>query len=456
VALKNIGKKILWSLLIVLVLIFTFLATAIAPIDFTPLAQLSEVQQTYQNINNVKFNSSEPKSIIKAGWSTTNITPKNPIQMAGYGPRGPYNFVHDSLYSRAIVFDNGINELVIITLDLLLFPGIIKDALQDSLSAKGFSPDEIFLNATHTHNGFGNWEKSLAGKVVFGQFNQQNVDYLIRQVLKSVTIARKNKSAVRIGFDKIDANELVANRLDQEKGIIDPFLRVISLKKENGVKAIITSFSGHPVNLDADIWEISRDYPGILVDELEKEDAIEFAMFCAGMVASHNIDINIPKGHERIQKVGKLLSEKIKNNLDSIDYNEFSNLGGLDMEINMPPSQMRITNGLHVRDWLFSTVLGPLRANIKVLEIGDLLLVGMPCDYSGELSINNGLDQIATDRGKHLFITSFNGNYVGYITEDGHYAACNHDEVKSMNWVGPYKGTYFTEIIKRTIWKATD
>jgi neutral ceramidase len=117
---------------------------------------------------------------------------------------------------------------------------------------------------------------------------------------------------------------------------------------------------------------------------------------------------------------------------------------------------MRITNRLHVRDWLFSTVLGPLRANIKILEIGDLLLVGMPCDYSGELSINNKLDKIATDRGKHLFITSFNGNYVGYITEDGHYASCNHDEVKSMNWVGPYKGTYFTEIIKRTIWKATD
>ena len=89
-----------------------------------------------------------------------------------------------------------------------------------------------------------------------------------------------------IGFEKIDANKLVINRLAGEKGAKDPFLRVISLKKENGQKAVIASFAGHAVNLDADIWEISRDYPGVLVDDLEKENDIDFAMFCAGMVGS--------------------------------------------------------------------------------------------------------------------------------------------------------------------------
>lgn len=448
------GKKIGWILLSILALIIMFLAAAIAPIDFTPLDQLSEVQQTYKNLENVNFSSSEGNSIINSGWASVNITPKTPIKMAGYGPRGPYTSVLDSLYSRAIVFDNGIKEVVIITLDLLLFPGIVKDAIQDSLSNEGFSSDEIFLNATHTHNGFGNWERSLAGKFIFGDFDRENVDYVIHQTLKSVKLARQGKTAVNIGFGKIDANELVANRLAGEKGKKDPFLRVISLKKEDGLKAVITSFSGHPVNLNADIWEISRDYPGILVDELENEATIDFAMFCAGMVGSHNIDIDIVKGHERIRKVGELLSEKVISNLELIEYHEFSNLGGLDVEIKMPSSQLRITNGLRIRDWLFSLLLEPLQANIKILEIGNVLLVGMPCDYSGELSINNHLDQFASKYGKQLFITSFNGNYVGYISEDGHYATCDHDEVKTMNWVGPYKGKYFTDIIKKTIGTA--
>ena len=434
-----------------MVLIIFFIVFAIAPVDFTPLDQQSAIKQTYQKLDKAEFHSSEGNGVMKAGWASINITPEIPINMAGYGPRGPYTSVLDSLYSRAIVFDNGAEEVVVITIDLLMFPGFVKDAVQDSLSNYGFLPNEIFLNATHTHNGFGNWEQSIAGKFIFGDFNERNVDFLIHRILESVKVAGQNKSPVKIGFEKIDANKLVVNRLAGDNGKKDPYLRVISLKKENGLKAIITSFSGHPVNLDADIWEISRDYPGILVEELQKDNTIDFAMFCAGMVGSHNIDIDLPKSHERIRKVGELLSEKIKSDLDSMDYFDYSTLGGLDVTIDMSPSQLRITSELRVRDWLFSALLKPLQANIKMLEIGDVLLIGMPCDYSGELSINNHLDQFASERGKKLFITSFNGNYVGYITEDGHYTTYDHDEVKSLNWVGPYKGEYFTEIIKKTI-----
>ena len=448
-------KKITWSVLIVFVLIILSIISAIAPVDFTPLHQQSAVKQTYQRMETVAIHSSEGSDVIKAGWASVNITPETPINMAGYGPRGPYTSVLDSLYTRTIVFDNGIEEVVIITIDLILFPGLIKDAIQDSLFNYGFSPNEIFLNATHTHNGFGNWEKSIAGKFIFGDFDKENMNFLIHRILEGVQIARKNRSPVKIGFEKIDAHELVANRLTKEKGTKDPYLRVISIKNKKGLKAVIASFSGHPVNLDADIWEISRDYPGVLVDDLEKENTVEFAMFCAGMVGSHSIDIDLPKGPERIRKIGQVLSSKIKNRLDSMEYMNYSTLVGLDVTIDMPPSQLRITPELRIRDWLFSALLKPLQANIKLLEIGDVLLIGMPCDYSGELSINNHLDQFASDYGKELFITSFNGNYIGYITEDSHYTTCNHDEVKTLNWVGPYKGEYFTSLIKLLIEAAS-
>ena len=445
------AKKILWSISIATVLIIFFIISAVAPVDFTPLDQQAPVIQTYQRLDKTEFHSSEGNGVMKAGWASINITPQIPINMAGYGPRGPYTSILDSLYARTIVFDNGIKEVVVITIDLLLFPRFVKEAVQDSLSNYGFLPSEIFLSATHTHNGFGNWEKSIGGKLLFGDFDEENVNNLIHQILEGVNIARENILPVKIGFEKIDAQELVANRLAGKSGTKDPWIRIISIKNEYGLKAVVASFSGHPVNLDADIWEISRDYPGILVDELEKENNIDFAMFCAGMVGSHNIDINLPKSHERIRKIGKLLGEKIINTLDSVDHYECLKLGGLDITIEMPPSQLKITNHLRIRNWLFNTLMKPLQANIKILEIGDVLLIGMPCDYSGELSINYQLDQFASVHGKKLFITSFNGNYVGYITEDAHYTSCDHDEVKTLNWVGPYKGEYFTEVIKKSI-----
>ncbi len=443
--------KILKGISIFMLIIVIIILTIIVPIDFTPLDQQPAVQNTYQTLDKTTYLPSKGNGILTAGWARTNITPQSPIHMAGYGPRGPYISVHDSLYARSVVFDNGEKEVVMIGIDLLLFPRIVKHAVQDSLSNYGFSPSEIFLNATHTHSGFGNWEKSTGGKFIFGDYDKENVAFLTQQILKSVKNAIHQKYPVKIGYEKINAGELVYNRLAKEKDTKDPFLRVISLKRENGQMAIITSFSGHPTNLDADIWEISRDYPGVLVDDLENENAIEFAMFCAGMMGSHSINIDMPKSPKRILNIGQQLSNKIKNRLDAMDYMETSTLGGLDISIDMPPSQMRLTSRLGIRDWLFSKLLGPLQANVKLLEIGDVLLIGMPCDFSGELSINNNLDQFAAERGKQLFITSFNGNYVGYITEDKHYTTSTHDEVITMNWVGPYKGAYFAEVIKKLI-----
>ncbi len=447
----KIFKKVLWFIVAILLLLLVFVISVIAPIDYTPLSEISQVAATYKKLNDESLNASQGEGQLLAGWSAVNITPKSPIKMAGYGPRGPYTSVLDSLYSRIIVFDNGNTEAVIITIDLLLFPRLLKQALQEQLSKLGFSENEIYLNATHTHSGFGNWEKSLAGKFIFGDFDQDNFDYLLELIINGVNDAKIHKSPIEVGFQKINANELVSNRLAGNEGTKDPYLRVISLQKGSGQKALMVSFSGHPVNLVADAWELSRDYPGILVDKLEQENNVDFAMFCAGMVGSHNIEINLPKGHKRIEKVGGLLSDKILNELDSMDYSSNSTLGTLDFKIDLPPSQLKLSNKYGLRDWFFSALMGPLEANIKILEIGPVMMIGMPCDYSGELSINNQLDKLGERYGKKLFITSFNGNYVGYITEDGHYTTCNHDEVKTLNWVGPYKGAYFTEIIKKVI-----
>ena len=48
--------------------------------------------------------------------------------------------------------------------------------------------------------------------------------------------------------------------------------------------------------------------------------------------------------------------------------------------------------------------------------------------------------------------TSFDGSYVGYITEDSHYDL-NRYETRVMNWYGPQNGQYFQEIINSILTK---
>lgn len=281
-----------------------------APIDYTPLSELPSVRQTYKQLDTMTYKASEGSSALKAGWARKNITPDSPINMAGYGLRGPYIDVSDSLFARTMVIENGLTHIAIISLDLLMFPPVIMQMLYDTLSAQGFTQNELYFTATHTHNGFGNWEKSMAGRLIFGNYLPDQATLLVNKIVASVLDAQQNTSNAAIAYRKIEAQEWVSNRINEEDGVVDPYLRVIEAKKTNGDRAMLVSFAAHAVNLDADIWQLDRDYPGVLVDELEMDPKVDFAMFCAGMVASHNLKSELPKGHKRIKEAGVQLAKK--------------------------------------------------------------------------------------------------------------------------------------------------
>ena len=122
----------------------------------------------------------------------------------------------------------------------------------------------------------------------------------------------------------------------------------------------------------------------------------------------------------------------------SMSYHEFP--------VSLREPHLRLNEYIRIRPWIFNFILGDVTADIKILQLGDLLMIGMPCDFSGELvsEINH--------RGHSIIITSFNGKYVGYITKDEIYNKKVH-EVEQMNWFGPYNGSYFTEIANELIKK---
>lgn len=63
-------------------------------------------------------------------------------------------------------------------------------------------------------------------------------------------------------------------------------------------------------------------------------------------------------------------------------------------------------------------------------------------------------DVLKTAQNQHLnlIVTSFDGSYVGYITEDSRYDL-NSYETRVMNWYGPQNGQYFQEIINSILTK---
>jgi len=101
-----------------------------------------------------------------------------------------------------------------------------------------------------------------------------------------------------------------------------------------------------------------------------------------------------------------------------------------------------------LRPYLFKWAFGNYPHYVSVMVLGETLLIGMPCDFSGELAVP--LYEKARALGYQLIITSFNGDYAGYVIKDEWYDLPKY-EARTMSWYGPYAGQYFTEIINRII-----
>ncbi|MBX2844034.1 MAG: neutral/alkaline non-lysosomal ceramidase N-terminal domain-containing protein [Flammeovirgaceae bacterium] len=446
-------RKIFKVFFIIIGIIIFLAICLIGKIDRTPLAEKEEYQEMMAVLDTVKLPISTNDTILKAGWGKVNITPEFPVKLAGYGPRGPHAAVHDSLFSRTIVFQNSQTKLAIVSVDLIMFPPVVKKKMLVELQILGYSPEMVLFSATHTHNGFGCWENSFGGQAILGGFEDEVVAHLVSKIVASIELAESNLKLVQTGFFKVDGKKYVANRLDDENGKVDPWIRNIVIKKENGATALFTTYAAHATVLNQKIWDLSRDYPGALVDSLEKTNEIDFALFSAGNVGSHRLHGFSGIDYDKISKSARTLHKLILNGIATAEYSNNASLAGKRIDLILPPSQLRIEQDYKIRDWAFSGIMGELTGDISICQVGDHLIMGMPCDFSGELLQNAQLDSLAELKGKNLITTSFNGEYIGYITDDCHYETVAKEEVRAMNWVGPYMGNYFTDVIEKIISK---
>ncbi|WP_332368477.1 hypothetical protein [Spirosoma telluris] len=104
----------------------------------------------------------------------------------------------------------------------------------------------------------------------------------------------------------------------------------------------------------------------------------------------------------------------------------------------------RVIGNWRVRPWLFYAIYGDYPSDLKALRIGQTVLLGTPCDFSGEFVAD--FKPLATQKGVNLMITSFDGGYIGYVTPDAYYNRPTY-ETRDMNWFGPYNGAYFEEMM---------
>lgn len=447
---RNTLKKIVKIVLVLISILLLISIFIFAPLNRDHYKDSAHYQQMKKELDSIPSHQIS-KGVLTAGWAKINIVPRVPVSIASYGLRDDFDGVHDSIWCRAFVFDNGISKSALVTVDLLIFPPVVVRKLKDKLPLIGLSLENTFLSASHTHNGAGAWAEGLGGRFLAGKYNEEYVDQLTEAVVTAIKNASENMQSASLGFAKYEARKYIFNRLSKEKKDVDHWLRVIKIQKKSGETAVLVTYAAHPNVLNSSINYISGDYAGALVDSLEQTKEIDFAAFSAGAVGGHRCKMDKVKDYKFIGNISSYLSEKITDNFNAINLEDTIKLKSMLVPVYLGESQLKISKHLRIRPWLFDLLLQKQDVYLSAMQLGDIVLVGTPCDFSGELVKEFSADE--SHKNLDLVITSFNGGYIGYIIPDKHFDNVSRREAREMNWYGPYSGTYFTEIIKSILHK---
>ena len=448
-------------LTIAILLTFSLLALAIKPLDRSPLEESLYYQNTIKAFDSIKNNM--PQHIngdtIKVGWAKKSLIPKYKTPMAGYGARKGAHFegIEDSIWVSAVIFDNGIYRSAYISMDLLIIPPTLNtEKLVEGLDLES---KNIYFTASHTHSSIGGYLERLAGNLFGGTFDTKILEFITNQTRNAIIEATKNLHTARIGYASIYAADYITNRLVGDSlGTYDPYLRMIKIEKDNGENGIIFSYSAHATCYGRKQLNLSSDYPGKVVEKLEKNEKIDFVVYGAGAVGSMSPRSRHKIGSKKVMEISDGISEEILNAFRSVGTKYEFKLHSNTINIQLREESYKLNSYLIFRPWLFKWLVGNTKKYISYLRIGENLLVGTPCDFSGELvsPIENSLSPVEnplSNKKLNLMINSFNGCYIGYVTDDKWYD--KNDiytyETYTMNWFGPYNGRYISELIKKTI-----
>ena len=220
---------------------------------------------------------------LRAGVARVDITPQEPVTMAGYaGRKGLSKGVHDPLSARVVFFENGERRLVVVSTDLIGFYGGTAEYLRKAiLEEVKLDPSELLLTAIHTHSG-----PSLTVDKQKG--HKSNLEYtrtLKDKLIGAIRSASDATAPVSIGagtghcpiganrrelrFDRSQNGSIVLGR--NPYGPTDKQVQVIKLAKRDGTTlAAMFDYATHGTCLGGGNLTISGDVIGLAEQFVEK------------------------------------------------------------------------------------------------------------------------------------------------------------------------------------------
>ena len=232
--------------------------------------------------------------LVDAGVGKVDITPTEPVTLAGSpSPKGASE-VKTRLYVRALVLSGNGTKVAVVTLDTLKYPvNLVQLARAKVEETTGIPASNVIICASHTHSG-----------PLWSYYK----DKLITSIADAVALAARDLTPCTVGTAKGRAEgvsecrrvikdghawnrwQLKPDEADKypAEGPSDPEFDVLAFKAADGkFKGVVYNFACHAANTRIPV--ISADYPGEVEAHVQKELGYEVpTLFLTGACGDIN------------------------------------------------------------------------------------------------------------------------------------------------------------------------
>lgn len=226
---------------------------------------------------------------MKFGIAKELITPDRLTHMGGYGSYfGKYfTGIHDDLYARALLLDDGRKRVVLVSVDLLFHDYGLTERLQAYANETfGIDPECLFVAYSHTHGG-----PAVEGYDEISQLSPEYESFVLERLKCCVNRMMVNTFAGGIAYGAAEGDWNINRRKSVDGKIVnapnpegpkDDRLQLLKIWDETGkIRAILFNYACHPVTV-RDRPYLSGDFPARICHLLEAENFGCTAIFFQG------------------------------------------------------------------------------------------------------------------------------------------------------------------------------
>lgn len=394
----------------------------------------------------------EQPGALQAGWATRSITPPVGTPLAGYsarkGDKGSVG-VRDDVEVTAFAVSDGKDTAVIVGSDMLIIPPNVSEAVRAAVGEQTggkLTGDDILFNASHTHCSVGAFGPGFVSKFSAGPFDPRIPEFLTKQFSEAIVEAYNSLKPAALATGNIELPQYIRNR--SRDADVDPVLNYLVAKHDDGSLLYLVRYSAHPTNFGDSMMLISAEYPGELKRYIEAQTQQQ-AQYLGGAVGSMGPRApDAPTPDERVTAMGQALGQHVLDAAkpEALEFHDHLDVASVGVSIGMPPVQVRpVSTKWRLSPNALSLAGVPAGGWIHGVRIGNTLFMGMPCDFSGEIS--NTWRRWALDNHIELWTLSFCSTYCGYFSPDRYYNVEPLGyETNAMSWYGPNVEAYFTDL----------